>query len=189
MTIQANEGAKIAPDELRAGMPSNTDQPSRAEDGVQDSENVFEILKVDHDRLARLFTTIANASDTNESEEAFTALYKLLMVHASTEEAIFYPTVAQESDAGRWIDNNIEQHKEAKALLESIRSAGVNTDEGKTTLKELQAALENHVREEEEYVFKAAQSDMTEEQLRELAHQVFAQKQQFAQQYGLQLSV
>lgn len=188
MTIQANEGAKIVPDELRAGMPANIDQPSRSEDGVQESENVFEILKVDHDRLASLFTTIANASDPEQAEEAFTTLYKLLLVHASTEEAVFYPTVAQESDAGRWIENNIQEHKEAKDLVEAVRSLGVTTDEGKATLKELQAALENHVREEEDYVFKAAQSDMTEEQLRDLAHQVFAQKQHFAQQYGLPLA-
>ncbi len=189
MAIQANEGAKIAPDELRAGMPSNTDQPSRSEDGVQESENVFEILKVDHDRLASLFTTIQNASDPAQAEEAFTTLYKLLMVHANTEEAVFYPTVAQESEASRFIENNIEEHKEAKALAESLRSLGVNSDQGKATLKELQAALENHVREEEDYVFKAAQSEMSEDQLRELAHQVFAKKQQFAQQYELQLSV
>jgi iron-sulfur cluster repair protein YtfE (RIC family) len=188
METQANQGAKIAPDELRAGLPTTTNQPSRSEDGVQENENVFELLKVDHDRLASLFTTTANASDPEESEDAFLELYKLLLVHASAEEAVFYPAVAQGSEASRWIDNNIQEHQEAKELAEMVRSLGVNTDDGKATLKQLQAALENHVREEEDYVFKAAQSEMTVEQLRELAQQVYDKRQDFARQYGLQVS-
>ncbi|MBC7883140.1 MAG: hemerythrin domain-containing protein, partial [Anaerolineae bacterium] len=146
----------------------------------------FEILKVDHDRLASLFTTIQNASDPTQAEEAFTTLYKLLMVHANTEEAVFYPTAAQESEASRFIETNLQEHAEAKELAELIRSTGVNTDEGKATLKELQAALENHVREEEEYVFKAVESEMEPEQLQALANQVLAKKQELAKQYGLQ---
>lgn len=189
MTIQANEGTKIVPDELRAGMPATINQPSRSEDGVQESGNVFEILKVDHDRLASLFTTIRNASDPDQAEEAFTTLYKLLMVHASTEEAVFYPTAAQESEASRFIENNLQEHAEAKELVESIRSIGVNTDEGKATLKELQAALENHVREEEEYVFRAVESEMEPEQLQALASQVLAKKLELAKEYGLQLAL
>jgi hemerythrin superfamily protein len=188
METQANQGAKIAPDELRAGLPTTTNQPSRSEDGVQENENVFELLKVDHDRLASLFTATANASDPEESEEAFSELYKLLLVHASAEEAVFYPAVAQGSEASRWIDNNIQEHQEAKELAEMVRSLGVNTDDGKATLKQLQAALENHVREEEDYVFKAAQSEMTVEQLRELAQQVYDKRQDFARKYGLQVS-
>ncbi len=177
----------MAPDQLRAGMPTNLAQPSRSESGARDSENVFEILKVDHDRMASLFSEINNSSSSEEKSKAFSVLYKVLTVHANTEEAVFYPTVVRYPSAEKWIPQNIEEHQEAKELLEDIRALDINTQEGMVALQELQAALENHIREEEEYVFKAAQTDMSEEQLLELAHRVRAEKERQADHYDLDL--
>jgi hemerythrin superfamily protein len=187
MINQPVEGSKMAPDQLRAGMPTNLDQPSRSESGARDTEDVFELLKVDHDRLASLFSDINNSSDDEKRNEAFEVLYKVLTVHANTEEAIFYPTVRQFPSAEQWIPQNLEEHREAKELLEDIRALGVNTKEGTAVLQELQAALENHIREEEEYVFKAAQTDMNEGQLLDLAHRVRAEKERQAEHYDLAL--
>jgi hemerythrin superfamily protein len=187
MINQPTEGSSMAPNSLRAGMPTNLDQPSRNESGARDIEDVFELLKVDHDRLASLFSDINNSSNAEEKIENFGVLYKVLTVHANTEEAVFYPTVAQYPSAAKWIPQNIEEHKEAKELLEDIRALGVDTDEGMAALQELQAALENHVREEEDYVFKGAETDMNEEQLLDLAHRVYAEKQRQAEKYDLQL--
>jgi hemerythrin superfamily protein len=187
MINQPPEGSSMAPNSLRAGMPTNLDQPSRSESGARDIEDVFELLKVDHDRLASLFSDINNSSNPEEKSEIFEVLYKVLTVHANTEEAVFYPTVAQFPSAEKWIPQNIEEHKEAKELLEDIRALDVNTEQGMAALQELQAALENHVREEEDYVFKGAETDMNEEQLRDLAHRVYAEKQRQAEKYDLQL--
>ena len=187
MINQPAEGSRMAPDQLRAGMPTNLDQAPRNESGARDPEDVFELLKVDHDRMASLFSDINNSSSPEEKSEAFEVLYKVLTVHANTEEAVFYPTVIQYPSAEKWIPQNIEEHKEAKELLEDIRALGVDTEEGMAALQELQAALENHVREEEEYVFKAAQTDMNEEQLLDLAHRVRAEKERQADHYDLVL--
>ncbi len=181
------EGSRVAPDQLRAGMPTNLDQAPRNESGARDIEDVFELLKVDHDRLASLFTDINNSSDDEQRSESFEVLYKVLTVHANTEEAVFYPTVRQFPSVEQWIPQNLEEHKEAKELLEEIRSLGVNSEEGTAALQELQAALENHVREEEDYVFKGAQTDMNEEQLLDLAHRVRAEKERQAEHYDLVL--
>ena len=145
------------------------------------------MLKVDHDRLASLFADINNSSSPEDKHENFALLCKVLTVHANKEEAVFYPTVAQYPSVEKWIPQNIEEHKEAKALLEDIDALGVDTEEGMAALQELQAALENHVREEEDYVFKGAETDMNEEQLRDLAHRVYDEKQRQAEKYDLQL--
>ncbi len=97
-----NPGSNMAPDTLRAGMPAHLDQPSRSETGARDQDDVFELLKVDHDRIASLFLDIFG-SDEDVTADAFMDLYEVVMVHAETEEAVFYPTVGAFPDTKGWI--------------------------------------------------------------------------------------
>jgi hemerythrin superfamily protein len=130
MINQPTEGSKIAPAQLRADMPANLDQPPRSESGARDIEDVLELIKVDHDHLNSLFSAIHSSSSFEEKSEASEVLYKVLMVHTNTEEAVFYPTVMQYPSAEKWIPQNIEEHKEAKELLEDICALDINTGEG-----------------------------------------------------------
>ena len=76
MINQPTEGSSMAPNSLRAGMPTNLDQPSRSESGARDIEDVFELLKVDHDRLASLFADINNSPSPEDKHENFALLRK-----------------------------------------------------------------------------------------------------------------
>lgn len=187
MMERTNEGTRIAPEELRAGMPAPLNQPSRNEDGSQISGDVFETLKIDHDHIASLFTEIIGASEADDAQISFIELYKVVMMHTQAEEASFYPALSHLPDATSWVTRNLEGHQDAKQLLEDIFHLGVASEEGKQAILELQSLLENHVREEEDYLFNAARTDMQDAQLHQLAQQVQRDRVRFAQELELVL--
>jgi len=187
MTNLTKESTQIAPDELRAGLPTPLNQPSRTEDGSQIPGDVFELLKIDHDQIATLFTEITGSSDPEAIKSSFMQLYKVVMMHTQAEEKAFYPVLLQLPDATQWVTHNLEGHQDAKNLLEDIRRLNPSSEEGKQTVLELQSLLDNHVREEEDYLFNAARTDMNEEQLKDLAQQVQQARLHFAQELALSL--
>lgn len=184
---RTDEVTHIAPDELRSGMPAPLNEPPHNESGSPFSGDVFEMLKSDHDRISTLFAEIMGATDPEDIDQSFTELYKVVMMHTQAEEASFYPTLSKLPDAQSWIDSNIEGHQDAKQLLEDIQLVGPSSKGGQQTIRELQSLLENHVREEEDYVFNAARTDLKDTQLQALTQEVRRERIRFAQELELDL--
>ncbi|WP_287129131.1 hemerythrin domain-containing protein [Candidatus Cyanaurora vandensis] len=177
---------KMAPDELRAGIGTKLDEPSRAVTGPLNEGDVFELLKVDHDRLADLFVTIETETDPGALSTHVELLARQLLTHTTLEEEIFYPQVRNFADTEGQVEKNYEQHQEAKEILQQIQRLDPSTQDFKAAVQDLQRAIENHVHEEENYLFPAVKGDLSDEALANLTTQIREGKARYATQYNLQ---
>lgn len=89
--------------------------------------------------------------------------------HAGIEEAAFYPTVRDAlPDAQDDIDEDLEEHQEAKELLNQLDGADPTSDEYDAVMRELIPAIRHHVDEEENELFPRVREALTADELDEL---------------------
>ena len=128
-------------------------------------KDACELLDADHLAVKHLFVEYARLAmamptgSGNEREDLARRICDELTVHARIEEEIFYPALRQAlPDAADVVDEGIEEHQEAKALIASIREAGAAGDELDRLVSELARAIEHHVKEERDELFPKAKA-------------------------------
>jgi hemerythrin superfamily protein len=82
-------------------------------------------------------------------------LVKELSVHAAIEEQILYPRLRRALPKGdRLADHALEEHQQAKELLDRIDGMSGDDPQLAPTVEELAKAITKHVKEEEGDLFK-----------------------------------
>ena len=99
--------------------------------------DVTELLEQDHRK-------VESCSPSGQSEDVLAQICNELEIHTTLEEELVYPRLAQ-------LDRDLEQHaesehEEAKLLIDQIRAGDPDVS---TLARQLQMAVEAHVREEE----------------------------------------
>lgn len=135
----------------------------------------FELLKKDHEAVARLFDRIEAASGKAKIG-IFQQLKRELDVHADIEEAIFYPAIEKANETRALTLEAYEEHKVVRELLSELASARTVSDEWKAKLKVLRENVEHHVDEEENELFDKADDDLTAEESDRLGDRMQAEK-------------
>ena len=164
------------------------------------SENAVELLKSDHAKVKDLFKQFEGTA--SDKEGLATQIFNELDVHAMLEEEIFYPAVrdqigseqvadleGEETDEGETdeevddledeesaeelIEISYEEHKLVKELISELRKMDPKSDQFKERFAELKEDVLNHVSEEEEVIFPAAQLKLN---LQELGAQIQKKK-------------
>jgi hypothetical protein len=105
--------------------------------------NDIHLLNADHRKVEQLFARFESTKDPSVARQ----ICDELTVHATVEEEIVYPVLAQ-------IDREVEQeaeeeHDEAKQLIARIRSLSPDDPSFVPTVLELKKGIEHHVSEEE----------------------------------------
>jgi hypothetical protein len=105
--------------------------------------NVIHLLNTDHREVEELFAEFESTQDPSIALK----ICDELTVHATVEEEIVYPVLAQ-------IDREVEQeaedeHDDAKRLIARIRSLSPDDPSFVPTVLELKKGIEHHVSEEE----------------------------------------
>jgi iron-sulfur cluster repair protein YtfE (RIC family) len=128
-------------------------------------KDACELLDADHIAVKHLFVEYARLAmaapeaSAAERQRLATRICDELTVHAQIEEEIFYPALRQAvPDAGDVVDEGIEEHAEAKALIAQIRGLGSAGDEMDKLVSELARAIEHHVKEERDELFPKAKA-------------------------------
>ena len=153
------------------------------------SENAVELLKGDHVKVKDLFKQFESSSESDK-ERLATQIFNELDVHAMLEEDIFYPAVRdqigseqvttiegeeteddevdemdEEESAEELIEISYEEHKLVKELISELRKMDPKSDSFKERFAELKEDVLNHVSEEEEVIFPAAQLKLNLQEL------------------------
>jgi hypothetical protein len=109
-----------------------------------------------------------------------------LEVHATLEEQIFYPAVKKVIEETQLVEEAVQEHKEAKALIAQLkkmqaqRNGAEDFDEKFTELVE---AVQHHVEEEEGEMFpKVEESELD---LAELGSEMSERKRELMQRMGM----
>jgi len=116
------------------------------------------LLKEDHQKIKELMEKYEELGqdETEQKEDIFAMLRAELSDHATIEEEIFYPAIAQVdvSDAEERVQEAEEEHKIVRTLLDEMSELSPGELEFEAKMKVLQEGVLHHAAEEEKKLFK-----------------------------------
>ena len=132
--------------------------------------NLYDMLKQDHKNVKQML----DQTITNKDPSQFPKIKKELEVHMTGEEKFFYPK-AKKADE-KLIQHGIEEHEEAKQLLNELENLKTEDTKWMSKFKELKDAVEHHVQEEETKVFPKTKQSLSDEEEKEAAQNIEQEK-------------
>src|SRR5579872_4902388 len=116
------------------------------------------LLKEDHHKIKELLSTYASLGpeEIEQKEDIFAMARAELTDHATVEEEIFYPALAQiaQPDAELKTQQALEEHQIVRMLLDELSELGPGEVEFEAKMKILKESVEKHAQEEERDLFK-----------------------------------
>jgi iron-sulfur cluster repair protein YtfE (RIC family) len=125
--------------------------------------DIYGLLSKDHNKVKELLEEIQSASEETR-QKLFSELKQELEIHTTFEEQVFYPQAREKTGMDEAIEEALDEHDEAKQLLEALADMEPTSEEWMETIDELRDALSHHIKEEEQELFPAARKkvDSTE---------------------------
>ncbi len=142
--------------------------------------NAIELLKADHEVVAKLFAKV-KATEDSDHKAVFQKIKAELDVHAHIEETIFYPKLQSEGDKDL-VDivlEGIEEHRQAKMFLKELAALSGKNEKFDPKLKVLMEDIEHHVKEEEGEMFPLVKKQFDSKVLDELGAKMESEKGNF----------
>ena len=164
---------------MEEGRSRNDDMEEREMEEAQGAD-VFEMLKTDHRHVQDLFTRFEDAdkrSRASIAEETLTALE----VHATIEEELVYPAIAEVVEDEETVNEAKEEHHVAKLLIKELHKMNAGEDAFATKFKVLGELVSHHIEEEEGEIFPQAQEGGFEPE--SLSEEVSKRKAKLMQKY------
>ena len=126
--------------------------------------DVYEILKEDHETVAKLLKKLDQITEATETrEKLFLELKTELTLHAYIEELHFYPSLKDKKESKEITLEAYEEHRLVKSLLEELDNMGKDSEEWIGKFRVLKENVEHHVEEEEGELFEKAQKVLSQE--------------------------
>ena len=140
--------------------------------------NAIELLKTDHDKVARLFQKV-KATPDGDHKELFEKIKAELDVHTHIEETIFYPKIKEEDELEDIVLEGIEEHHQAKMFLRELAALREDSEKFEPKLKVLMEDITHHVQEEEGEMFPKVEKVFDTTTLEDLGKQMEEEKKNF----------
>ncbi|MEG3956755.1 hemerythrin domain-containing protein [Microcoleus sp. herbarium2] len=135
---------------------------------TKEEMNITEIISMDHRKTDTLFMEIASTDDPQKLQEFFGQLYKDLSVHAEAEEQVVYPAVSSYYGNTQEL---FDEQAQMKQMLAQIKALNPTSSDFKAQVKQLQTAVQDHVRQEENDMFPQIRRHLSEAQMEQMATQ------------------
>jgi len=136
-----------------------------------------DLLKQQHREVEALLKRALKADDADERRALCGEIKRALQLHSSLEEEIFYPAFRQEADtkkAAKLVLEAYEEHHVVDLLLNELPDADPQAESFEAKLTVLQELVDDHVEEEEEEMFPAAERAFGKDRSEELAEEMRA---------------
>lgn len=132
--------------------------------------DILDLLAADHRAVQSLFAEYgALATKALHSKEILSArIFAALEEHSRLEEEIFYPELETSSITADFIREARVEHDAIDTLVDALRQSGPGDEMFDTRMKALEESVAQHIAEEEEEIFPAANDVLGEERLEEL---------------------
>jgi hemerythrin superfamily protein len=159
----------------------NRDTAIDEDEGLVDAPgaaDAIEMLSSDHEDVRLLFADFEEQLGDNALVAERALLVKqicsALIAHTIVEEEIFYPAAREAIDQPGLLDQAEAEHASAKALIAQIQHMDPEDAQLEATVMQLQEAIDQHVREEEEELFPLVQESSLD--LQQLSEQLAQRK-------------
>lgn len=133
--------------------------------------DALRMLTEQHDEVEALFRRAEDTTPADEQERIDIArsIIEHLSRHAGIEEVAFYPTIRDAlPTADEEIDHDLEEHQEAKVMLDQLEGCDPASTEYDDIMANLAEAVRHHVEEEEDDLFPRVEQVLTQRELEEL---------------------
>jgi len=138
--------------------------------------NALEVLMEDHQKVKGLFQEIRQATDNAKRRELFDKIDTALEIHAHIEETVFYPAIEEHEEFKDMVAGALEEHQEAKTLLDELEELGADNHDFGSKLQLLIEAVQHHVEEEEGEMFSKIRELFDEDELEQLGQELESAK-------------
>jgi hemerythrin-like domain-containing protein len=147
---------------------------------------IFEMLKEDHQRVKKAFKAAQKLDPEEDSEELQALVEETCMdieIHARLEEELFYPAAREALKEQDLIEEAEVEHGSAKALIAQLRELSPDDPKYAATFKVLGEYIKHHVKEEETELFEQL-SGRTKVQWEELQQQMLTMRETLMAEMG-----
>jgi hemerythrin superfamily protein len=139
----------------------------------QNSGDVIDVLTSDHREVTALIGEIWSVTDPMIRRDLTDTAISELVRHAVAEEMYVYPAMRKHlPDGEKAVEHDVEEHKELERAMKQLEAVDVSSAEFDAALRQLEALLADHVRDEESQQFPELRRSVSQEELKELAGKV-----------------
>jgi hemerythrin-like domain-containing protein len=119
--------------------------------------DAIQFLKQEHERAKRAFATLLGTPPA-ERGARWSELVPELKVHEKIEEQCLYGPIARDGASdpalSAWVtDRHQDEVHEVEGLIEEMESLDPEDERWLLTVRQIKAALDNHIQQEEEDIF------------------------------------
>lgn len=127
--------------------------------------HIFQAIIKDHEEIKDLLNELISLEkeDKEDRKDIIQNIRDELIPHARAEEAILYNSLRALDHGKSMVMHSYQEHMEAEALLRALQVEDKIDMSWKNTAKKLKDALEKHISEEENKLFKIAREVISEQ--------------------------
>jgi hypothetical protein len=142
---------------------------------MKDNATIYDILKQEHRDVKKLFKQIVDQE--RYQDNVYMQIRTALNLHMSGEEKVLYPRLENNDETRTITLESYEEHEVGKRIINDVDNT-TDMDAKYAKVKVLSEAIDMHVKEEEDELFKKAKKVLSSEEEREIARQFMNEKMQ-----------
>lgn len=145
----------------------------KEQEKLRDNATIYDILKIEHKDVKRLFKQILD--EERFQENVYNQIKLALQLHMAGEEKLLYPRLENNAESRSIALESYEEHDVGKKIISDIDNTS-DDDAKYAKLKVLSEAIDMHVKEEEDELFKKAKRVLSDEDERTIARDFMDEK-------------
>ncbi len=145
----------------------------KEQEKVRDNATIYDILKLEHKDVKKLFKQILDEERFQES--VYSQIKMALELHMAGEEKLLYSRLENNAESRSIILESYEEHDIGKKIINDIENTS-DIDAKYAKVKVLSEAIDMHVKEEEDELFKKAKRVLSDEDERMIAKEFIDEK-------------
>ncbi len=145
----------------------------KEQEKLQDNATIYDILKIEHRDVKKLFKQIID--EERFQENVYNQIKMALQLHIAGEEKLLYPRLENNAESRTIALESYEEHDIGRKIINDIDNTS-DADTKFARLKVLSEAIDMHVKEEEDELFKKAKRVLSDEDERTIAKDFVEEK-------------
>jgi hemerythrin-like domain-containing protein len=145
----------------------------KEQDKIRDNATIYDILKIEHKDVKRLFKQIID--EERFQENVYNQIKTALSLHITSEEKVFYSRLENNAETRTLAIEALEEHDLGRKIIGDIDSS-TDMDAKYAKVKVLSDAIDMHIKEEEDELFKKAKRVLSDEDERTIAKDFMNEK-------------
>jgi hemerythrin-like domain-containing protein len=145
----------------------------KEQEKLRDNATIYDILKIEHRDVKKLFKQIVD--EERFQENVYNQIKMALQLHMAGEEKLLYPRLENNAESRSITLESYEEHDLGKKIINDIDNSA-DMDAKFAKLKVLSEAIDMHIKEEEDELFKKAKRVLSSEDERSIAKDFMDEK-------------